>query len=93
MSKETEDQNEPEVQAVKDPWKETVKIKLPRVKGKEDCAHVGVNGRFFQIQRGVSVEVPMPVYEVLQNSEDMESQAAEFEAEAQAKADAMAKNT
>lgn len=91
MSKENEPKVEPQVE--KDPWQETVKIKLPRVKGKEDCAHVGVNGRFFQIQRGVSVDVPMPVYEVLQNSEDMESQAAEFEAEAAAKAQAMAKNT
>ena len=84
---------EPEVQAVKDPWKETVKVNLPRVKGKENYVHVGVNGRFFQIQRGVRVEVPMPVFEVLKNSEDMESQAAEFEAEAQAKADAMGKMT
>lgn len=91
MSKENEPKVEPQVE--KDPWKETVKIKLPRVKGKEECAHVGVNGRFFQIQRGVSVDVPMPVYEVLQNSEDMESKAAEFEAEAAAKAQAMVKNT
>lgn len=91
MSKENEPKVEPQV--VKDPWKEIVKIKLPRVKGKEEYAHVGVNGRFFQIQRGVSVDVPLPVYEVLQNSEDMESQAAEFEAEAAAKAQAMAKNT
>lgn len=91
MSKENEPKVEPK--AVKDPWEETVKIKLPRVKGKEECAHVGVNGRFFQIKRGVDVYVPMPVCEVLQNSEDMESQAAEFEAEAAAKAQAMDKNT
>ncbi len=65
-------------QAVKDPFEEKVKIKLPLIKGQGDV-HVGVNGRFWQIQRGVSVDVPKPVYEVLQHQEEMELLAQEYE--------------
>lgn len=62
----------------KDPFSETVKIKLPLIRGQGDV-HVGVNGRFWQIQRGVSVDVPKPVYEVLQHQEEMELQAQAYE--------------
>lgn len=65
-------------QPVKDPFAETVKIKLPLIKGQGDV-HVGVNGRFWQIKRGVAVDVPKPVYEVLQHQEEMELQAKDYE--------------
>lgn len=75
MSKEL---TENKRKAAKDPFAETVKIKLPLIRGQGDV-HVGVNGRFWQIQRGVSVDVPKPVYEVLQHQEEMELLAQEYE--------------
>lgn len=63
----------------KDLFKETVHIKLPLIKGGADSVHVGVNGRFWQIKRGVSVDIPVAVYEVLQHQEEMELQAQEYE--------------
>lgn len=77
-------------QEAKDPFQETVKIKLPLIKGAGDV-HVGVNGRFWQIKRGVSVDVPLPVYEVLQHQEEMEQQAQAFEEELARKKDEMDK--
>lgn len=61
------------------PKKETekkVKIKLPRVKG-EDSVFVSVNERTWLIQRGVEVEVPECVEEVLRMQERMLEQAYE----------------
>lgn len=63
----------------KDLFKETVHIKLPLIKGGADSVHVGVNGRFWQIKRGVPVDIPVAVYEVLQHQEEMELQAQEYE--------------
>jgi hypothetical protein len=40
-----------------------------------DDVVVGVNGRMFQIQRGVEVEVPECVAEVLRNSEKQDQHA------------------
>ena len=47
-----------------------VKIKLPRVKG-EDSVFVSVNERTWLIKRGVEVEVPECVEEVLRHQEEM----------------------
>ena len=61
------------------PKKETekkVKIKLPRVKG-EDSVFVSVNERTWLIKRGVEVEVPECVEEVLRMQERMLEQAYE----------------
>ena len=63
----------------KDLFQETVHIKLPLIKGGADSVHVGVNGRFWQIKRGVPVDIPVAVYEVLQHQEEMELQAQEYE--------------
>ena len=63
----------------KDLFKETVHIKLPLIKGGADSVHVGVRGRFWQIKRGVPVDIPVAVYEVLQHQEEMELQAQEYE--------------
>ena len=52
---------------------------------------MGVNGRFWQIQRGVSVDVPKPVYEVLQHQEEMELVAQAYEEELAKKNAAMDK--
>lgn len=48
----------------------TVTIRLPRKKG-EDSVWVSVNMRSWQIQRGVDVEVPACVAEVLRHQDEM----------------------
>lgn len=53
---------------------ETVKmvsIRLPRERGNNEDVFVSVNNRNYLIQRGVKVEVPWFVYEVLQHQEEM----------------------
>ena len=46
-----------------------VKIRLPKTKPDEDDERVWVNHRSWQIKRGVEVEVPECVAEVLRNKE------------------------
>lgn len=65
------------VETVKEP--ETVTIRLPRAAyGEEDTVFVGVNGKGYRIQRGVDVEVPRSVAEVLRNSEDAKDAALRY---------------
>ena len=65
------------VETVKAP--EKVTIRLPRAAyGEEDTVFVGVNGRGYRIQRGVDVEVPRSVAEVLRNSEDAKDAALRY---------------
>lgn len=52
--------------------KNMVKIKLYKDKIKKDAVFVAVNGETYQIQRGVEVEVPDYVKEVLDNSYNQE---------------------
>lgn len=49
----------------------TVKIKLPRERRDQEDVFVGVNERTWLIKRGVEVEVPSCVAEVLMNREHM----------------------
>lgn len=50
-----------------DPWKTMCTIYLPRaMAGQQKHVVVGVNGRRYQVPRGKSVEVPLPLYERLQ---------------------------
>lgn len=49
-----------------------VKIRLPKTKANEDDERVWVNNRSWQIQRGVEVEVPECVAEVLRHKEEMQ---------------------
>lgn len=50
------------------PWKIKKPITLPRVPGARTQPDVtaSVNGRMFRIKRGVEVEVPLPIFDVLQ---------------------------
>ena len=59
-----------------------VTIKLPRKKD-EPAVFVSVNERTWLIQRGVEVEVPACVEEVLRHKEEMEEEAYAFEASVQ----------
>ena len=63
----------------KDPFQELVRFKLPIIKGEREDVLVGVNGKFWQIKRGEYVDLPRPVFEVLENQEKMEKQAAILE--------------
>ena len=67
-----------------EPKTKMVKIKLPLTRSEKDDEYVAVNGKSFLIKRGVTVEVPDYVAEVLQHKEEMLAQAMEFEAQAAA---------
>ena len=56
-----------------------VKIRLPRNRKEEDDMFVSVNERTWLIKRGVEVEVPECVAEVIRNSELMQEEAYEFD--------------
>lgn len=54
----------------------TVKIKLFQDNGRyKDDVFVGINGRTWLIKRGVEVEVPVEVAEVLENSARADAEA------------------
>ena len=63
-----------------------VTIRLPLTRTEKDDKWVSVNGKSMQIKRGVDVEVPECIAEVLQHQEDMLREAMEYEAEAMGKA-------
>ncbi len=63
----------------------TVKIRIPRTTKEEDDVFVSVNQRTWLIKRGVEVEVPVCVAEVLKHQENMLSEAYEFEIGAQSR--------
>lgn len=66
---------------------EKVKIKLFKDNDKyKDPVFVGVNGKGYLIERGVTVEVPMSVKEVLDNSAAQDQRASEFMESAQEEA-------
>jgi hypothetical protein len=62
------------------PTVKKVKIRLPLTKTDFEDVWVAVNGRKFQIKRGVTVEVPEFVAKALQYQEEALQDALEFEA-------------
>ena len=64
-----------------------VKIKLPLTRTDKDDEWVCLNGKSYQIKRGVTVEVPAGVAEILQHKEEALAVAMKFEAQAAARAD------
>ena len=65
-----------------------VTIKLPLTRTEKDDVWVAVNGKSMLIKRGVEVEVPRCVAEVLEHKEKMLMEAMEKEELARGKADA-----
>ena len=59
-----------------------VKIRIPKTKENQDDVYVSVNDRNWQIKRGVEVEVPECVAEVLLHKERMEEIALAYEEKA-----------
>lgn len=65
--------------ASKDPWKQMVTIRLPKAtNGEANYLFAAVNGRRFKIQRGVKVEVPAPIAEVIEHSYEQQNMADEY---------------
>lgn len=64
----------------------TAKIKLPLSKYEKDDVYVAINGKSYLIKRGIEVQVPAAVVEVLENRERMLRMAYDFEEEAASKA-------
>lgn len=62
-----------------DPMKQMVRIKLPKDReNKQPDLFVGLNGKTYLIKRGEAVEVPLPVAEIIQHSEEQDEAAYEF---------------
>lgn len=62
-----------------DPWKVMKTIILPKApKGEPNYQICSVNGKVFKIKKGVEVDVPQPIYEVLVNSQKAAEAADEF---------------
>ena len=60
-----------EVKKTEAPKEKLVKIRIPRTKADQEDVFVSVNMRTWLIKRGVEVEVPECVAEVLRHSEEM----------------------
>lgn len=59
--------------------KKTVKVRLPKVKADQEDVFVSVNDYTCIVKRGVEVEVPVFVAEVLQHREEMLEKIMELE--------------
>ena len=62
---------------------ETVRIRIPREKKDQEDKVVWVNNQRYVIQRGVSVDVPVSVAEVLEHEERMLEKQYDFESKVQ----------
>jgi hypothetical protein len=60
-----------EVKKTEAPKEKMVKIRIPRTKADQEDVFVSVNMRTWLIKRGVEVEVPECVAEVIRHSEEM----------------------
>ena len=65
-------------EATKTEQEKLVKIRIPRERERQDDVFVCVNGRTWLIKRGVEVEVPECVAEVIRNAEEVAEQAYTF---------------
>lgn len=77
MATNTEKQTQKEVK--------TVKVRIPRTKADQEDVFVSVNMKTFIVKRGVEVEVPDYVAEVLKHQEEMLEEIMLFEESAQKK--------
>ena len=59
--------------------KNTVKVRLPKIRADQEDVFVSVNDYTCIVKRGVEVEVPVFVAEVLRHQEEMLEQIMEFE--------------
>lgn len=69
-----------------DPMKEKERLFIPIVSGEPDSVWIALNGRSWNIPRGVEVEIPKPVADVWRSKEKAERKAREVMMEEMAKA-------
>lgn len=56
-----------------------ISVTLPRASGREEnFVFVGLNGKGYTIQRGVTVRVPRPVYDILAESRRQQERQADY---------------
>ena len=60
-----------EIKKTEAPKEKMVKIRIPKLKANQEDVFVSVNERTFIVKRGVEVEVPECVAEVIRHSEEM----------------------
>lgn len=80
-TKKTVDEVNTEAKATvaEDGWEKMVTIHVPRANnGDTNYLIASVNGRVFKIQRGINVDVPAPIAEVLQHSFEAQEEAVRF---------------
>jgi hypothetical protein len=65
------------------PKEKMVKIRIPKTKNDQEDVFVSVNFRTWQIKRGVEVDVPACVAEVLRHQEEMLEEIMAFEEKVQ----------
>jgi len=59
-----------------DPWKQMKTIKLDKAApGEENYVIASVNGKVYKIKKGVVVDVPAPIAEVIEHSREAEEAA------------------
>lgn len=54
-------------QKEKDPWEETREVYIPYRRGEEKTLLVSVNDKNYAVPKGQRVQVPLPIYYVIQN--------------------------
>jgi hypothetical protein len=69
---EEQEQEQPKTRKAKetDPWKIKREVYIPYRKGEEKTWHGAVNDRRFSVPKGQKVEVPLPVFYVIQNQQE-----------------------
>lgn len=75
-----EDVEETKKEAPKvDPWAQKVTIRLPKsADGSANYLIASVNGRVFKVMKGVNVDVPAPIAEVIEHMFEAEERAELF---------------
>lgn len=70
---------EPKKVIEEDPWKKKVTIRIPKsVDGSANYLIASVNGKVFKIMKGVNVDVPAPIAEVVEHMFEAEEAAEIF---------------
>lgn len=55
---------------VKDPMQEMVSLHIPKASGEDRSVFIGLNGKAWNIPRGVTVQVPKPVADIYYTSQE-----------------------
>lgn len=74
---EIQEQETQEPVTAQDPWEIMREVYIPHQRGEEKTLPVSVNDRDYAVPKGQRVQVPLPVYYVIQNMLDMQKLADE----------------